>query len=145
MTPAAAPRALERVTRLEGEIDAHKQVDELRFGTLTAAIWKLENGLDALKVEVRDGFERLGAAIQEINLKLAGNGEEGFAQPKGHWRIGPFAQWAIGLGALASLAVIGWMATQLWLEEPARIKAAQASEPASARVSPQPDKTVAFN
>jgi hypothetical protein len=128
-----APRHAERLTRLEGALDAHTQVDELRFNTLTAAIGKLESGLEALKDDVREGFERLGAAIQDINLKLAGNGEEGFTWPRGHWRIGPFGQWAIGLGALALLAAIGWMATQLWLEEPARIKAAQSDPSAIVR------------
>jgi hypothetical protein len=136
MTPPAqaatslSPRTAERMARLEGELDAHKQVDDLRFATLTASIWKVETGLDGLKEDVRDGFDRLGAAVQDINLKLAGSGEVGAVAPRIHWRIGPFGQWAIGLGALALLAVMGWMATQLWLEEPARIKAAQAVDPA---------------
>jgi hypothetical protein len=115
------------MTRIEGDLDAHKQVDDLRFNALAAASAKLEAGL-ALQAEVREGFERLGAAIQEIQLRLAG-GDEPTAPGKGQWRIGPFGQWAIGLGALAALALIGWMATQLWMEEPARIRAAQAFDP----------------
>jgi hypothetical protein len=135
MTPPAATRrqdptrAAERMARLEGELAAHLQVDDFRFNTLTAAIGKVESGLDALKDDVREGFDKLGTAIQDINLKLAAAGDDGAPAGKGHWRVGPFAQWAIGLGALAALAVTGWMATQLWLEEPARIRAAQTADP----------------
>ncbi|HXQ10970.1 MAG TPA: hypothetical protein VN805_08235 [Caulobacteraceae bacterium] len=128
---AAFPRTAVRMTRIEGDLDAHKQVDDLRFNALAAAIAKLEASLEALQAEVREGFERLGASIQEIQLRLAG-GDEPPGQTKGHWRIGPFGQWAIGLGALAALALIGWMAGQLWLEEPARIRAAQALDPPAA-------------
>jgi hypothetical protein len=127
-SPSALQRAAVRMTRIEGDLDAHRQVDELRFGVLTAAIGKLEAGLEALQVEMREGFERLTAAIQDIQLRLAG-GDEPAAGARGHWRIGPFGQWAAGLGALAMLALVGWMATQLWLEEPARIKAAQTIDP----------------
>jgi hypothetical protein len=131
---AAAQRAAVRMTRIEGDLDAHRQVDDLRFTALAAAIAKLEASLEALQTEVREGFERLGAAIQELQLRLAG-GDETASALKAHWRIGPFGQWAIGLGALAFLALVGWMATQLWLEEPARIKAAQTPDPAaSARI-----------
>jgi hypothetical protein len=125
---AAVQRAAVRMTRIEGDLDAHRQVDDLRFNALAAAIAKLEASLEAVQVEVREGFERLGAAVQEIQLRLAG-GDEPAGQTRGHWRIGPFGQWAIGLGALAALALIGWMAGQLWLEEPARIRAAQALDP----------------
>jgi hypothetical protein len=120
--PVQAPRAAVRMTRMEGALDAHKQVDELRFNALSAAMLKLEVSLGALQGEVREGFERLGAAIQEIQIRLAA-GDDG--PVRGQWRIGPFGQWAMGLGALAALALIGWMAAQLWLEEPARIRAAQ--------------------
>jgi hypothetical protein len=126
--PSAMQHAAVRMTRIEGDLDAHRQVDDLRFGALTAAIAKLESGLEALQTEMREGFERLTAAIQEIQLRLAG-GEEFAGGAKGHWRIGPFGQSAIGLGALMLLTLVGWMATQLWLEEPARIKAAQAIDP----------------
>lgn len=129
---AAAQRAAVRMTRIEGDLDAHRQVDDLRFTALAAAIAKLEASLEALQAEVREGFERLGAAIQDIQLRLAG-GDEPAGETKGHWRVGPFGQWAMGLGALALLALVGWMATQLWLEEPARIRAAQAPDPAVAR------------
>ena len=125
---AAAQRAAVRMTRIEGDLDAHRQVDDLRFTALAAAIAKLEASLEALQAEVREGFERLGAAIQELQLRLAG-GDEAAGAMKAHWRIGPFGQWAMGLGALALLALVGWMATQLWLEEPARIKAAQTLDP----------------
>jgi hypothetical protein len=138
MTSAPAPpshsaqRAAVRMTRIEGDLDAHRQVDDLRFTALAAAIAKLEASLEALQAEVREGFERLGSAIQEIQLRLAA-GDETAAGVKAHWRIGPFGQWAVGLGALALFALVGWMATQLWLEEPARIRAAQAPDPAVAR------------
>jgi hypothetical protein len=128
---AAVQRAAVRMTRIEGDLDAHKQVDDLRFNALATAIAKLEASLEALQVEVREGFERLGAAVQEIQLRLAG-GDEAGGQSKSHWRIGPFGQWAIGLSAIALLALVGWMATQLWLEEPARIRAAQALDPPAA-------------
>jgi|SRR5580700_1102367 hypothetical protein len=128
---AAVQRAVVRMTRIEGDLDAHKQVDDLRFSALAAAIAKLEASLEALQAELRDGFERLGAAIQEIQLRLAG-GDEPLGPSKGHWRIGPFGQWGIGISALAALALIGWMAGQLWLEEPARIRAAQALDPPAA-------------
>ena len=124
----AAQRAAVRMTRIEGDLDAHRQVDDLRFTALATAIAKLEASLEALQAEVREGFERLGAAIQELQLRLAG-GDEAAGAMKAHWRIGPFGQWAMGLGALALLALVGWMATQLWLEEPARIKAAQTLDP----------------
>jgi len=122
------------MTRIEGELDAHRQVDDLRFDALTAAIGKLEAALSALRAEVNDGFDRLRAAIQDLELRLAGAAD---GHVRGHWRIGPFGQWAIGLGALAAFAVMGWMATQLWLEEPARIRAAPpaAEPPAIARLS----------
>jgi len=122
----AAPAAV-RMTRIEGELDAHRQLDEFRFEALAAAIAKLELGLAALQAEMREGFDRLGAQIQELQVRLAGS-EDG-APAKGHWRIGPFTQWALGLGALAMIALVGWMATQLWLEEPARIRAAQPLDP----------------
>jgi hypothetical protein len=128
---AAVQRAAVRMTRIEGDLDAHKQVDDLRFTALAAAIAKLETSLEALQAEVRDGFERLGAAVQEIQLRLAA-GDEPAGVTKGHWRIGPFGQWAIGLGAIAMLALVGWMATQLWLEEPARIRAVQVLDPPAA-------------
>ena len=128
-TPAAAQRAAIRMTRIEGDLDAHRQMDELRFETLAAAIGKLEVSLAALQLDVREGFERLGAAIQEIQLRLAGRPDD--ADQRGHWRVGPFGQWALGLGALALLALMGWMGTQLWLEEPARIHAAQTADPLS--------------
>ncbi len=120
------------MTRIEGDLDAHRQVDDLRFTALAAAIAKLEASLEALQAEVREGFERLGAAIQDIQLRLAG-GDEPAGETKGHWRVGPFGQWAMGLAALALLALVGWMATQLWLEEPARIRAAQTPDPVVAR------------
>ena len=97
---AAVQRAAVRMTRIEGDLDAHKQVDDLRFSALSAAIAKLEASLEALQAEVREGFERLGAAIQEIQLRLAG-GDEPAGPSKGHWRIGPFGQWGIGISALA--------------------------------------------
>jgi hypothetical protein len=128
----SAQRAAVRMTRLEGEIDAHRQVDDLRFGALAAAIGKLEAGLEALQGEVRDGFDRLTAAVQDLQLKLAASGEDAARNARTHWRIGPFAQWAMGLSALAALALIGWLATQLWLEEPARIRALAPEPPAAA-------------
>jgi hypothetical protein len=125
---AAVQRAAVRMTRIEGDLDAHKQVDDLRFSALSAAIARLEAGLETLQAEVREGFERLSAAVQDIQLRLA-SGDQPAAETKGHWRIGPFGQWAIGSGAIALLALVGWMATQLWLEEPARIRAAQTLDP----------------
>ena len=117
---------------MEGALDAHRQVDELRFNAISAAMLKLEASFDALQAEVRDGFASLGAAIQQIELRLAATGEGG---AKTHWRIGPFGQWAMGVGALAALALIGWMAAQLWIEEPARVRGAQllADPPAAGR------------
>ncbi len=128
---AAVQRAAVRMTRIEGDLDAHKQVDDLRFNTLAQAIARLEAGLETLQAEVSEGFERLGAAIQEIQLRLAG-GDAASGETKGHWRIGPFAQWAMGLSAIGLFALVGWMASQLWLEEPARIRAAQAPDPPAA-------------
>ncbi len=130
----AAQRAAVRMTRIQGDLDAHKQIDEIRFEALAAAIAKLEIGLAALAAEMREGFERLGAAIQELELRLAAGADEGGGS-KGHWRVGPFGQWAMGLGALALLALVGWMAAQLWIEEPARIRAAQPLDPPPARQS----------
>jgi hypothetical protein len=128
---AGVQRAAVRMTRIDGDLDAHKQVDDLRFSALSAAIARLEATLEALQVEVREGFQSLGAAVQDIQLRLAG-GDESAGQAKGHWRIGPFGQWAMGLSAIALLALVGWMAGQLWLEEPARIRAAQALDPPAA-------------
>ncbi len=125
-------RAAVRMTRLEGEIDAHRQVDDLRFGALAAAIGKLEAGLEALQGEVREGFDRLTAAVQDLQLKFAAAGDDAPPHARTHWRIGPFAQWAMGLSALAALALIGWLATQLWLEEPARIRATPPEPPMAA-------------
>jgi len=128
------------MTRIEGEIDAHRQVDELRFGALAAAVTRLESGLDALQDEMRAGFDRLASAVREIEVRLAAADELG-PPARGHWRIGPFGQWAMGLGALAAFAVIGWLATQLWLEEPARVRAAPPDQAfVSASAAPMLDR-----
>ena len=108
----------DRITRAEAAIEAHKELDDNRFESLTKGMDEVKRDLHALSMKVDDLKDDVHEIKRVVSAKSLSSGDgEG---PPGHWHISPMGQWLIGLAAAALLGLVGWLGSQVYSLQTAR-------------------------